>query len=36
LSALKPEIAAMTAGRVFLSEILRLARARTSFAFERR
>ena len=24
----------MTAGRVFLSEILRLARARTSFAFE--
>ena len=34
LSALRPEIAAMTAGRVFLSEILRLARARTSFAFE--
>jgi predicted ABC-type ATPase len=34
LSALKPQIAAMTAGRVFLSELERLARGRTSFAFE--
>src|SRR5260221_6624639 len=34
LSALRPEIAAVTAGRVFLAELERLARARTSFAFE--
>lgn len=34
LSALKPEIAAVTAGRVFLAELDRLARARTRFAFE--
>lgn len=34
LSALKPEIAAVTAGRVFLAELDRLARARVSFAFE--
>jgi predicted ABC-type ATPase len=34
LSALRPETAAVTAGRVFLAEIDRLARARTSFAFE--
>jgi predicted ABC-type ATPase len=34
LSALRPEIAAVTAGRVFLAELDRLARARTSFAFE--
>ena len=34
LSALKPEIAAVTAGRVFLAELDRLARAGTSFAFE--
>jgi predicted ABC-type ATPase len=34
LSALRPEIAAVTAGRVFLAELDRLARSRTSFAFE--
>ena len=34
LSALKPEIAALSAGRVFLAELDRLARSRTSFAFE--
>ena len=34
LSALRPEIAAITAGRVFLAELDRLARSRTSFAFE--
>lgn len=34
ISALKPEIAAVTAGRVFLAELDRLARARRSFAFE--
>jgi predicted ABC-type ATPase len=34
LSALKPEIAAISAGRVFLAELDRLARSRTSFAFE--
>jgi predicted ABC-type ATPase len=34
LSALKPEIAAITAGRVFLAELERLAFNRTSFAFE--
>ena len=34
LSALKPEIAAVTAGRVFLAEIDRLAAAGASFAFE--
>jgi predicted ABC-type ATPase len=34
LSALKPEIAAITAGRVFLAELERLACERTSFAFE--
>lgn len=34
LSALRPEIAAITAGRVFLAELERLARNRSSFAFE--
>jgi len=34
LSALRPEIAAVTAGRVFLAELDRLAAAKTSFAFE--
>ena len=34
LSALKPQVAAIAAGRVFLSELERLARGRTSFAFE--
>jgi predicted ABC-type ATPase len=34
LSALRPEIAAVAAGRVFLAELDRLAAARTSFAFE--
>lgn len=34
LSALRPEIAAVAAGRVFLAELDRLARAKTSFAFE--
>ena len=34
LSALRPEIAAVAAGRVFLAELDRLARTRTSFAFE--
>jgi len=34
LSALRPEIAAVTAGRVFLAELDRLAAARASFAFE--
>src|SRR5437016_812667 len=34
LSALRPEIAAITAGRVFLAELDRLARSRTNFAFE--
>jgi predicted ABC-type ATPase len=34
LSALKPEIVAVVAGRVFLVELDRLATARTSFAFE--
>jgi predicted ABC-type ATPase len=34
LSALRPEFAAVTAGRVFLAELDRLARARTRFAFE--
>src|SRR5207237_8205984 len=34
LSALKPEIAAVAAGRVLLAELDRLAAARTSFAFE--
>src|SRR5580765_6792676 len=34
LSALRPESAAITAGRVFLAELDRLARSRTSFAFE--
>jgi predicted ABC-type ATPase len=34
LSALRPEIAAVTAGRVFLAELGRPARSRTSFAFE--
>lgn len=34
LSALRPEIAAVTAGRVFLAEIDRLAAAGASFAFE--
>jgi predicted ABC-type ATPase len=34
LSALKPEIATVTAGRVFLEEIDRLAAAAANFAFE--
>jgi predicted ABC-type ATPase len=34
LSALKPEIAAVTAGRVFLAEIDRLVVAEENFAFE--
>src|SRR5882672_3992878 len=34
LSALKPEIVAVVAGRVFLVELDRLANGRTSFAFE--
>jgi predicted ABC-type ATPase len=34
LSALRPQIAAVAAGRVFLAELDRLARARMSFAFE--
>lgn len=34
LSALRPEIAAISAGRVFLAQLDRLARSRTSFAFE--
>lgn len=34
LSPLKPEEAAIAAGRVFLAELDRLARARESFAFE--
>jgi predicted ABC-type ATPase len=34
LSPLKPDDAALAAGRVFLGEIERLARARESFAFE--
>jgi predicted ABC-type ATPase len=34
LSALKPEIAALTAGRVFLAELDRLASTHDSFAFE--
>ncbi|MBU6485417.1 MAG: AAA family ATPase [Betaproteobacteria bacterium] len=34
LSALRPEIAAVAAGRVFLAELDRLARTHTSFAFE--
>ncbi len=34
LSPLKPDAAALAAGRVFLSELDRLTRARESFAFE--
>lgn len=34
LSPLKPSLAALTAGRLFLAEIDRLAKARMSFAFE--
>jgi predicted ABC-type ATPase len=34
LSPLRPEIAAIAAGRLFLSEIDRLARGRAEFAFE--
>jgi len=34
LSPLRPEIAAMTAGRIFLTELDRLAKARADFAFE--
>jgi len=34
LSALKPEIVAVVAARIFLAELDRLATARTSFAFE--
>src|SRR6266480_1813793 len=34
LSPLRPEIAALAGGRVFLSELDRLARERADFAFE--
>lgn len=34
LSPLRPEIAAVTAGRIFLAELDRLAKARADFAFE--
>lgn len=34
LSPLKPELAALAAGRLFLGELDRLAKARTNFAFE--
>ncbi len=34
LSPLRPELAALTAGRLFLKELDRLARARFDFAFE--
>ena len=34
LSPLRPELAAIAAGRIFLRELDRLARARASFAFE--
>ncbi|HSY53243.1 MAG TPA: hypothetical protein VK785_02295 [Opitutaceae bacterium] len=34
LSPLRPELAAMTAGRLFLSELDRLAKAQVDFAFE--
>lgn len=34
LSALKPELVSVTAGRLFLRELDRLAAARTDFAFE--
>lgn len=34
LSPLRPEIAALAAGRLFLAELDRLARARVDFAFE--
>src|SRR5258708_30469779 len=34
LAALKPEIVAVVAARVFLAELDRLATARTSFAFQ--
>ena len=34
LSPLRPQLASMTAGRLFLSELDRLAKARVDFAFE--
>jgi predicted ABC-type ATPase len=34
LSPLRPELAALAAGRIFLRELDRLAKAKTSFAFE--
>jgi predicted ABC-type ATPase len=34
LSPLRPELAALAAGRIFLRELERLAKARTDFAFE--
>jgi predicted ABC-type ATPase len=34
LSALKPEVAALSAGRVFLAEIVRLAESGSDFSFE--
>jgi predicted ABC-type ATPase len=34
LSPLRPELAALTAGRIFLAELDRLARSRADFAFE--
>src|SRR5690242_7327832 len=34
LSPLKPELAALAAGRLFLAELDRLAKSRTDFSFE--
>ena len=34
LSPLRPDLAALAAGRLFLAELDRLAKARTDFAFE--
>ena len=34
LSPLRPEVAALAAGRIFLRELSRLARSRADFAFE--
>lgn len=34
LSPLRPELAALSGGRLFLAELDRLARARADFAFE--
>jgi predicted ABC-type ATPase len=35
ISPLRPELATLTAGRLFLKELDRLAKARLDFAFER-